>query len=347
MINRRALFPLLFLLMLTWLTGCAPSAFPVVWQDPATDWTYPEPPEQPRVRYLRKVSGLADVREAEGTGKLFLKWLGGDDVVQMPMLSPYAVAADGAGRIWMTDPSLGLLYHIDLAYQKIDYFSILSGRRLVTPTGVAFDRKQQRLYLANAGSLEVLVLDAEHNYLLSLKPPEGFSRPGGMTVDAAGNLYVTDVLKGTVEVFSVGGRYLKTLGSRLTADGRFNHPSNVAVDSDGRVYVVDSFNFRVEILGVDGEPPAFIGGLGDSTGSFARPRGIALDSFGNLYVSDAAFDNVQVFNRNGELLLVFGRPGKGPDSFCMPAGLAFDPEDRLYVADNCAHQVKIFQFLGD
>lgn len=336
-----------FLLLAGCLTGCVPSAAPVVWQNSTVDWVYPAPPEKPRIRYLRKISDLSDVREEDNSGQRFFNWLGGEQNVQVPMLSPYAVTADGDGQIWMTDPGIGLLYRIDLSYQKIDYFSVLSDRKLVSPTGVVFDRSLQRLYIANAGTFEVLVLDSEHNFLLSLSPPQGFGRPGGLAVDRSGALYVADVLKGTVEVFSAAGRHLKSLGSALNADGIFNHPSNVAVDSQGRVYVVDSFNFRVEVLGLAGESPRAIGGLGDSAGSFARPRGIALDSYGHIYISDAAFDNIQVFNRQGELLLVFGSPGKGPDGFCMPAGLAFDRSDRLYVADNCAHQVKIFQFLGD
>ncbi len=343
----RAVPSIIFLLLIVGLVGCAPSASPVVWQDAANSWVYPAPPEKPRIKFLRQISGLADVRDEEGSGQRFINWLSGEKFVQIPMVSPYAVAADGAGRIWMTDPGIGVLYHIDLPYQKIDYFSVVSGRKLVTPTGIAFDRSRQRLFISNAGSLEILVLDSEHNYLLSLKPPSGFGRPGGLTVDQAGNLYVADVLKGTIEVFSTSGRHLKSLGSAINADGKFNHPSNVTVDPEGRLYVVDSFNFRVEVLGLDGESPRTIGGLGDSAGSFARPRGIAIDSLGHVYVADAAFDNIQVFNRKGELLLVFGQPGKGPSGFCMPAGITFDQSDRLYVTDNCAHQVKIFQFLAD
>lgn len=338
---------LILLTMLLVVSGCAPSVFPVEWQDAAVTWVYPEPPEKPRIRYLRSVSGLQNFSSKNDSSKRLLRWIGGEDAEQMQMNSPYAVAADGKGRIWMTDPGVGLLYHINLSRQEIDYFSVIAGRQLLAPTGVAYDGVRNRLYISDTGSAEILVFDDEHNYLLSLSPPQGFGRPGGMAVDGDGNLYVADVLRGTAEVFSSGGRYLKSLGSALNPGGKFNHPSNVAVDSQGRVYVVDSFNFRVEILGIAGEPPRSIGGLGDSAGSFARPRGIALDAAGNIYVSDAAFDNIQIFNRQGDLLLAFGQPGKGPGNFCLPAGLTFDAVDRLYVADSCGHRVKIFQFLGN
>lgn len=334
-------------LLLAMLAGCAPSASPVVWRDPAVDWVFPEPPQKARIRYLRSISQLSDIRGQSESRQKLIKWLGAEEVAEQPMISPYAVTANGEGRIWVTDPGVGLLYHIDLPYRKIDHFSIVSGRRLANPTGVVFDHTQKRLYLADAGISEILVFDAEHNYLLSLVPPDGFGRPGGLAVGPDGSLYVADVLKGTVEVFSSGGRWLKAMGSSVNADGKFNHPSNLAVDGEGRVYVVDSFNFRVEVVGLPGESAQIIGGLGDSPGRFARPRGIAVDSLGHVYVSDAAFDNVQIFNRSGELLLVLGRAGKGPDGFCMPAGLAFDPANRLYAVDNCAQQVKIFQFLGE
>jgi DNA-binding beta-propeller fold protein YncE len=336
------------LLVFLGTVGCAPSLAPVVWQDPHIEWLYPAPPQQPRIKFLRQIGGLTDLRGEQDRGQRFLSWLGGEESVEVPLVSPYAVTADGDGRIWMTDPGVSLLYLIDIARQRIEYFSVFAGQQLQTPTGVVFDAARQRLFIANAGTKEVLVLDDKHNYLLSLAPPGGFGRPGGLALDQAGNLYVADVLKGMVEVFSSGGRHLKSLGSLLSVDGKFNHPSNVAVDAAGRIYVVDSFNFRVEILGLAGEAPSALGGLGDSAGSFARPRGISVDSQGHIYVADAAFDNIQVFHRNGDLLLVFGRPGKdSADTFCMPAGLAFDAADRLYVADSCAHQVKIFQFFAD
>ncbi|NOY13987.1 MAG: 6-bladed beta-propeller, partial [Deltaproteobacteria bacterium] len=296
-----------FAVLLSALVGCAPSASSVIWKTEGVDWVYPEPPAQPRIRFLKQISGLKDLRDKDDAGQRWLKWLGGEETVPLPMVSPYGVAADGKGRIWVSDPGSGLVHVIDLARKRIDYLSVINGRKLLSPVGAVYNSRLKRLYISDTGLREVLMFDADNRYLGSLKPKTGFGRPAGMAIDAAGNLYVADALAGIVDVFSAAGEYRKSLGSRIAADGKFNRPSNLALDAQGRIYVVDSLRFRVEILGLADEPPMLIGGLGDVAGSFARPRGIALDSAGHIYVSDAAFDNIQVFNRRGDLLLVLGR----------------------------------------
>lgn len=336
----------LFLLAILALTGCAGSVSPVNWQTDGVDWVFPEPPEQPRIRYLKDIAGLQDIRDKDDSGRRLFKWLGAEETEQIPMISPYGIAADGDGRIWVSDPGAAVVHAIDLARKRIDYLSVVEQRKLLAPVGAVYNRQLKRLYVSDSGLQTVLMFDQKNNYLGSFKPIKGFGRCGGLAIDSAGNVYVADALNGTIEVFTATGDYVRSLGSRVTDSGRFNRPSNVAVDSDGRVYVVDSLHFRVEILGLPGEEPIIIGGLGDVAGSFARPRGIALNSTGHIFVADAAFDNIQVFNRQGDLLLIIGHGEKGPDRFCMPAGLAFDVFDRLYVADSCGYRAKIFQFLG-
>lgn len=328
------------------IAACAPVTAPVEWQSAATDWVLPSAPEQPRIRFLRQISGLDDLRQQKTSHTLF-KWLSGENITELPIVSPYGVAADGKGRIWLADPGSGVIHLIDIARKRIDYLSVFAGRQLVSPVGVAYDLDRERLYVADAGLVEILQFDADQRYQGSLSPAQPLQRPGGMAVDASGRLYVVDALAGIIQVFSATGESLPALGSALTADGKFNRPTNVALDKQGRVYVVDALNFRVEVLGLAGEAPATIGQLGSVPGSFARPRGIAVDSEGHIYVADAAFDNVQIFNRQGQLLLILGSGEAGPGQFCMPAGMMLDQQDRLYVVDSCAQRVKIFKYLSD
>ncbi len=345
--NSRHCLQFLLLLLVLALAGCATSAPPVSWQPAGEAWVFPFPPEQPRIRFLKDIAGVDALRDKSETGRRLFKWLGAEDALRMPMVSPYGVAADGQGRIWVSDPGSALVHAIDMSQQQIDYISVIGQRKLLSPAGAAYNPQLKRLYVTDTGLLEVLMFDQGNSYLGSFRPESGFGRPGGVTVDSAGDVYVADVVAGTIEIFTADGQHVKSLGSRVAPNKKFNRPTNIAVDSEGRIYVVDALRFRVEVLGLPGEQPKLIGGLGDVSGSFARPRGIALDSAGHIYVSDAAFDNIQVFNRQGQLLLVIGRGEKGPDQFCMPAGLSFDAFDRFYVADSCGYQVKIFEFLGE
>ncbi len=328
------------------MTACSPISSPVVWQTEGLEWVAPPAPEQPRIRFLRQIAGLDDLRQ-DDTGRPLFKWISGESAAELPLLSPYGVDADGEGRIWLADPGSAVVHMIDIGRKRIDYLSVFDGRQLVSPVGVAYDRVRQRLYVSDSGLLEILQFDVNGKYQKSLRPAETLQRPGGIAIDSTGRLYVADALAGDIKVFSVTGEALPSIGSALAADGKFNRPTNITLDRQGRIYVVDAMNFRVEIIGLPGEVPSAIGRLGNVPGSFARPRGIALDSEGHIYVSDAAFDNIQIFDRQGQLLLILGSGEKGPGQFCMPAGMVTDQWDRLYVVDSCAHRVKVFQFLSE
>ncbi len=73
--------------------------------------------------------------------------------------------------------------------------------------------------------------------------------PGGLAVDASGNIYGTDPTNGRVQKFSSTGQFLLKFGSAGVGDGQFgNGSSGIAVDSSGKIYVTDSNN-RVQIFG--------------------------------------------------------------------------------------------------
>jgi DNA-binding beta-propeller fold protein YncE len=324
--------------------GCSavrPSS--VVWEDNQVERLWPEPPEQPRIQLLRILTGPEDFLAQSG-GKRFFRWLTGEKEQGLPLLSPYGVTADGQGRVWIADSGSRAVHFFDLARQRVDYFTMAGREPFLSPVDVAFDAGSSRLYVSDSMLKQVFVLDPQGRLLGSVQPADGFLRPGGVAVDDAGALYVVDVLRGVVDVFSRQGLHLRRLVSALAEDG-FNRPSNVAVDGVGRVYVVDSMNFRVEILAADGAGLGKIGQLGDVQGSFARPRGVAIDSKGHIYIADAAFDNIQVFDAQGQLLLVFGGPGRGQGQMVLPAGLFFDAADRLYLVDSFNSRVQIFQYL--
>lgn len=317
-----------------------------MWQDPAHQLEWPTPPDPPRIRYLRAITGPADFRKEDRSGKLF-RWLLGDAGDDLPLLTPFAVAADEAGIVWVADSGARMLYRIDLATGDIDYIQEPAGVRLTSPSGVALDGQRGRIYLADAVLDHLLVLDAEGRHVGKLLPPGGFRRPAGIAVDqVSGRVFAADVLAGTVAVFDAEGRFITTLGSRVDPSGRFNRPLTVALGPAGEVAIADSMNFRIEVQNAQGELLGTIGRPGDAPGTFARPKGVAIDRAGHVFVSDAAFDNIQVFDLAGKLLMHFGAAGAGPGQFNLPAGMSFDREGRLFVADSYNHRVQVFAVLA-
>jgi DNA-binding beta-propeller fold protein YncE len=318
----------------------------VAWSDPAVSLVWPDPPETPRIRFLRSFGdpGEVDIKE-EKSGRV-LRWLTGESTDRLPLLSAYGITADGSGRVWVTDAGAAMVHAFDLARNKVDYLTGSRDMPFASPVGIAVDPAIERLYVADSGLGKVLVIDYKGNLLGTRQPPTDFGRPGGLAIDAVGNLYAVDVLKGTVEIFSREGEHLRTQGSVASSDGRFNRPSNVFVDRHGRVFVSDAMNFRIEMFDASGSPLGTLGVLGDVPGTFSRPRGVAVDSEGHIYVADAAFDNIQIFNPARKLLLYFGGPGKAPGKFNLPAGLFIDRDDRLYVVDSYNRRVQVFQYLS-
>ena len=327
------------------LVGCGPVSVPLQLEDPTLNQVWPAPPDISRIKLLRSLEGVEDLVDQTQTKNRLFRWLTGDMAEQVPLVSPYGIATDGQGTIWVTDPGAHAVHVLDLKRRRGRLWTLAGDELFLGPAGIAYDPSRERVYVADAQLKKVVAFSRQGKVVASLAPEIPFGRPGGMAVDMQGNLLVADVIKGVIRRFSPTGEELPELGSPTTPNGHFNRPIGLALDGNGLIYVIDSLNFRIEVIDPAGEAVASIGELGDQPGTFSRPRGIAVDSFGHIYVADAAFDNIQIFNLKGQLLLVFG--GGGEHGLSLPAGLSVDAQDRIYAVDSFNHRIQIYQFLGN
>jgi len=334
---------LCLILVVFLLTSCTSTINPLNISDPEITVVWPKAPEKPRIKLLRSLSGPEDLLDRKVQKNRLFRWLTGEMTEPMPLVSPYGIATDGDGTLWIADPGAHAVHVLDLKKRKSQLWMLAGNESFGSPVSIAFDASNQKIYVADTTLNKIVVLSMDGDLISYIAPEEPFGRPGGIALGLQGDLFVADVLKGVIRHFSVSGHELPALGSPTTPSGLFNRPIGLAVDVQGLIYVIDSLNFRIEVITQTGEAVSSIGELGDQPGNLSRPRGVAVDGSGHIYVSDAAFDNIQIFNLKGELLLVFG--GDGKFRLSLPAELASDLENRIYAVDSFNRQIKIYQYL--
>lgn len=185
----------------------------------------------------------------------------------------------------------------------------------------------------------VSVFEGATGRLLSTWGASRFIMPHGLTVDRAGNLWLTDV--GLHQVFkcSPSGEVLLTLGEAgVPGDdtSHFNLPTDVAVLPDGSFYVSDGYqNTRVLKFSAAGRFEFQWGTKGKGPGQFHLPHGITLDPQGRVIVCDRENERLQLFDAKGTFL----HEWKGPQ-IGKPYGIATSPDGHLLVIDGGSPSLK-------
>src|SRR3989441_5120642 len=168
-----------------------------------------------------------------------------------------------------------------------------------------------------------------------------FVFPHGATVDAQGNLWVTDAQikdgKGyQVFKFNPDGKLLMTLGKAGVASpepGLFDEPTDVLVAPNGDIFVTEGHsggtvgNDRVSKFSKDGKFIKSWGKHGTGPGEFNSPHTIAMDSRGRLFVGDRSNNRIQIFDQDGRYLDTWRQFGR-------PSGIFIAKDDTMYVADS-------------
>jgi DNA-binding beta-propeller fold protein YncE len=124
-----------------------------------------------------------------------------------------------------------------------------------------------------------------------------FNFPGGIAVDAVGNVWVVDQSNHRVQKFDSDGNFLTTWGSNGTGDGEFAYPSDVDIDPSGRLYVSEAQGDRIQVFDADGNFLGKAGTSGAAPGELDGARGIGLDAQLGLYVIENFNDRVSKFSR--------------------------------------------------
>ena len=148
------------------------------------------------------------------------------------------------------------------------------------------------------------------------------STPKGVTVDAAGNLFISNANGGPVVKVPAGGGTPTTLGVGL------EFPQGMAVDGAGDLFIAD--NNLNEVLEVPAGCTSSICQQVVATGDgLSSQLGVAIDGAGNLFVGDYNDQEVVEFPASEASPAAVYNPGGNSH----PVGLAVDGAGDLFVAD--------------
>ena len=282
---------------------------------------------------VRRIDPAGLISTIAGTGTTGFSGDGGP-AAEARLNSPYALAADTAGNLYVTD----------------------RGNHRVRRIGPA-------------GLISTVAGTGEFGFAGDGGPATAaqFGLPHAVAVDAFGNLYVADTFNQRVRRIDPGGVVRTIAGTGEpgfggdggpAAEARLDFPYAVAADTAGNVYVADTNNLRVRRIDPTGAistvAGAYHGGFaGDGGPATAarmdRPHRVAVDAEGNLYVADTDNHRVRRIDPAGFISTVAGTGelgysgDGGPASaaqFAAPLGVAVDTAGNLYVADTFNHRVR-------
>jgi DNA-binding beta-propeller fold protein YncE len=213
------------------------------------------------------------------------------------LLNPLGIAVDGGNVIYVADAQQGRVFGYDRNGTLLMSFGKTGD--LAHPTGIAVDKRRNRIYIADSHAHRVKTFTTLGDRLFDLgddgKTDQQIKSPTGIALDKEGRIHVLDSRSLRVSVFDADGRFVKKFPLSRGGVGDSIRPHGIAVDSEGHVYVSDSVNNNILIFGSDGSFLRTWGKTGNLSGDFWTPQGLFIDEHDTIYIADQTNSRVQVY----------------------------------------------------
>lgn len=245
---------------------------------------------------------------------------------------------------------------------------------------------KQNIYVSDTENRVIQKLSSAGEFLFQIpenpeSPDNVLRKPGHITVDNDGNIYVADVtahhiaetadpkiytfapcvhkfgptgeLQHTYFVDLIDERPGVVLPAKLIIDetgktafgiqpAGHDRALRVAVNAQNQLYILDAKRGRIHKFGADGEKMHTFGRYGAGAGEFDRDAAdIALDARGNVFVADTGNHRIVTYDADGQFVRSFGRKGRGNGEFVEPMALVTLPTGEILVKDASRFRRKI------
>ena len=260
--------------------------------------------------HMRKVNTSGIISTSAGNGEFDFSGDSGP-ATNAQFFSPYSVAADNSGNLYIVDT-------FNERIRKVDASGLVT---TVAGNGVYG-------FSGDGGPATAAEL----------------SNPRGLAVDSHGNLYIADTESQRIRKVDASG-IISTIAGRghpgFGGDGGpatqavLRNPIGVAVDGNGNIYIADEGNRRIRKVDASG----IISTVAQSNGIVA----VAVDNAGNVYIADAGHFQLRKLDTSGTLTTIAGNGTRGfsgdggpatSAELSGPAGVAVDSAGNIYIADS-------------
>ncbi len=244
------------------------------------------------------------------------------------MTTPYNVAVDGAGNLYISEFGNNRVRKVDRSTGIIT---------TVAGTGTAG-------FLGDGGPATAARM----------------TNPGGLAFDPAGNLYICDVANNRVRKVSTDGIITTIAGNGTTTYGGegvvatatgMSQPNYVCISPTGEVIISVTVHHRIRSVNAAGLMTTIAGtgtagytgdNVAATTSRINSPGGIAFDRAGNLYIADVSNQRIRMVNTSGIITTYAGTGTSGYTgdngiaqlaTFSNPSDISFDAQGDMYIAD--------------
>ncbi len=247
---------------------------------------------------------------------------------------PYAIAADGAGNVYIADRTNNCI-------------------RKIAATGIITT-------IAGTGT-------GAYSGDGSPATSAELSSPSGVAVDGAGNVYIGDAGNNRIRKVNVSGIITTVAGNGTygyngdnlpAANAELAGPRGIALDGAGNIYVADPGNDRIRKISTSGMITTVAGtgtagyngdGIPATAAELWTPYAIACDGAGNLYIGDVDNERIRKVNTSGIITTIAGNgtAGYNGDGIAAtaaelnePIGVTVDRNGAIYIADGWNGRVR-------
>ncbi len=320
----------------------------------------------------------------------------GGPATSASLYRPFGVALDTAGNLFIADSINNRIRRVDATTGII---STVAGNgtngfagdggpatsaRLHRPFGVALDAAGN-LFIADSSNYRIRRVDATTGIISTVagNGTNGFAgdggpatsarlhRPFGVTLGAAGNLFIADTNNNRIRRVDATTGIISTVAGNgifgFAGDGgsatnaSLRSPTGMALDAAGNLFIADTNNTRIRrvdsttaiISTVAGNGTGYFAGDGGpaTSASLADTRDVAVDTTGNLFIADASNNRIRrvlTVNRPPLADLVFAPPLIANASAAfkeIKVGRTIPVKFRLTSGDTSAATIAVFRIL--